>query len=242
MRSSWVPPELLDPTELERFAARARLEAHSGSMNEDGGRGAFDRSHALVVRGLRALRLAAELHALRKDGESALMPVVWGAWTLTRRVFELGHHRGVDPVLVDAVAACGPRLLEIPGLAERIAGSPKAAVRRALARALPASARAIFHALTRDTDPETRAVAAERLGASADDHAFPASTEGHAEAALARARAVLTASAYETVRHPRRAVAAFARLSDALAVACWERLLSLEELYAEPIDRRGDGR
>ena len=55
--------------------------------------------------------------------------------------------------------------------------------------------------------------------------AFPISTEGHSEAVLAKARRILDLPTHHYEKHQRAAVLAMRLLSDALAVAVWERLL-----------------
>lgn len=248
MSESFRPPRFLERAELDSFAARARLDVHSGSTLEETGRDGFARSQSLVLRGLEGLRLAARLYAL-EDDEAALTPVVWGAWALERKVFELDLPTSLEDVLADAVTACGPRLSEIPGLAERLASASRAEVRRALATALPESARGILSVLADDVDPTVRKAACDRLGEDPSGRALPGPTEGHRERELEAARAVLMGSPYAVVGRPERAVRALARLDDMLAVACWERLLLLDVLHGKAIGawsralvlRRGGG-
>ena len=139
---------LLDEEELARLAERARLDVHDGVRGETRPAGvevddeeehaAHGREHARFVRGLTGLRCAAGMYAVRRDARG-LTPVVWGTWAL--------HAGRFDPYLFPersiaaAVKSVGPRVLDVPGLAERLAGSSAAVVRRALAGALPAESR-----------------------------------------------------------------------------------------------------
>jgi len=88
------------------------------------------------MRGGMALRFAARAYALRGDARG-LDAVVAGAQALATDRFK--GYRQLDEMIAATVKSVGVRVLEEPGLAELLAGSPFAAVRRALARVLPAS-------------------------------------------------------------------------------------------------------
>src|SRR5690606_32609205 len=152
-------------------------------------------------------------------------PIVWGAWGVHAAGDIFQTHVDSEERIATAVASVGARVLEVPGLAERLAGSTLPAVRRALAQALPDSSEPILRALAQDDDPEVRKAARAKLGA--DDRgggAFPIAPDGHPDEVLEAARRVLDKKAYK--REVDEAVQAFAPLSDALAVACWERVLA----------------
>ena len=235
--------ELLDDEELATLVERARLDAQTGvkgipGADEDDGEDERehdlrDREHSLFLRGLVGLRFAARAYALKKD-PAGLRPIVWGSWALTAERFDMQ----LTPVemIAGAVERVGPRLREIPGLAERLARSPSAWVRRALARALPSSEEGILRALAQDDDPEVRETARAKVGALDEwGGAFPIAPDGHAREVLEAAREVLDAQPYDLGRDAERAVVAFAPLSDALAIACWERLLSREPTSVEAV-------
>ena len=226
--------ELLDAEELARLSERARLDAHTGVKGFDATQGQsaadrdalLERQHALFCRGLVGLRFAASAYALRRDA-AGLTPIVWGSWTLAAERFDM--RRDAADMMADAVASAGPRLLAVPGLAERLARSPWARVRLALARTLPPSEEPLLIALAADHDRGVRAAAAERLGLSDEwGGAFPISPEGHPREVLEAARRVLDTEPHRVLDDPARAVSALEPLSDALALACWERLLSAE--------------
>ncbi len=231
---------LFDPDELASMAERARLDAQTGVKGERVPKGVeLDdaevdalraREHARLHRGLTGLRLAARAYAATRDPKG-LRSVVWGAWAI--HACRMKVRDDAEDVLAAAVHGVGERVFEVPGLAERLASCEVKAARLALARALPVSARSapVLHALARDADPDVRAAAAQKVGA--DDPwggAFPISPDGHAHAILEEARAVLELRGYEREEAPERAALAFAPLSDALAVACWERVLSAEHV------------
>ena len=228
--------ELLTAEELARLSERARLDVHSGirgrpdapDLDEEAEQ---EHEYALFARGLTGLRLAARVYALKRDAVG-LTPIVWGAWALSAEHWE--GDRAPDAMLTEAVRSIGDRVLEVPGLAERLARSPLAAVRGALADALPPSSAAILHALASDPDAAVRAAAAKKVEVADEwGGAFPIAPDGHPRDVLEAAREILDLSAYHTTRDPERAVGAFAPLSDPLAVACWERLLSGELVIAD---------
>ena len=241
--------ELLDDEELATLVERARLDAQTGVegipvSEEDDLDDDFDdedereeavhaREHSLFLRGVVGLRFAARAYTLKKD-PAGLRPIVWGSWALTAERFDM-HLTPVE-MIAGAVERVGPRLREVPGLAVRLARSPSAWVRRALARALPASEEGILRALAQDDDPEVRETAQAKVGALDEwGGAFPIAPDGHAREVLEAAREVLDAPPHELGRDAERAVAAFAPLSDALAIACWERLLSREPTSVEAV-------
>src|SRR5690606_2981638 len=240
---------LFDREELERLVERARLDVQSGVKGEpwpedveldDDEEDALmeamhERGYARLHRGLTGLRLAARAYAASRDPKG-LRPVVWAGWGVHASGFDV--RGGAREVLAGAVRGVGERVFEVPGLAERLARCEVKAVRLALARALPASAEAmpILRALAQDADPDVRAEAREKAGASDPwGGAFPISPEGHPREVLEAARAVLDMSDHEREKQPEEATRAFAPLSDALAVACWERVLSAEHLHPDTV-------
>ena len=228
------PVSFFTPDELARLAERARLDVQAGVKGEPVKKGekrtdreeeaAAKREHARRVRGLAGLRVAARCYALERDPRG-LTPIVWGAWGVHAAGDIFQTHVDSEERIATAVASVGARVLEVPGLAERLAGSTLPAVRRALAQALPDSSEPILRALAQDDDPEVRRAARAKLGD--DDRwggAFPIAPDGHPDEVLEAARRVLDKKAY--TREVDEAVQAFAPLSDALAVACWERVLA----------------
>jgi len=229
---------LLDPEELARLAERARLDAQTGvkgeprskdiSIEEDDAASA--RETARLSRGLTGLRFAGRAYALSQDPKG-LRPLVWAAWAIEACEREVR----ADPreLIAAAVASVAERVFEVPGLAQKLATSDIAPVRRALAEALrpDGQGRPILHALAQDADPEVRAAAVRKVGASDPwAGAFPVAPDGHSREVLVEARAVLEEPWYRLGDDPERAVRALAPLSDALAVACWERLLTPEHV------------
>lgn len=228
------PVSFFTPDELARLAERARLDVQAGVKGEPVKKGqkrtdreeeaAANREHARRVRGLAGLRVAARCYALERDPRG-LTPIVWGAWGVHAAGDIFQTHVDSEERIATAVASVGARVLEVPGLAERLAGSTLPAVRRALAQALPGTSEPILRALAQDDDPEVRKAARAKLGD--DDRwggAFPIAPDGHPDEVLEAARRVLDKKAYK--REVDEAVQAFAPLSDALAVACWERVLA----------------
>jgi hypothetical protein len=114
------------------------------------------------MRGGMALRFAARAYALRGDARG-LDAVVAGAQALATDRFK--GYRQLDEMIAATVKSVGVRVLEEPGLAELLAGSPFAAVRRALARVLPASERAILETLAQDDDESVSEAASDKLEA-----------------------------------------------------------------------------
>ena len=228
------PVSFFTPDELARLAERARLDVQAGVKGEPVKKGqkrtdreeeaAAKREHARRVRGLAGLRVAARCYALERDPRG-LTPIVWGAWGVHAAGDIFQTHVDSEERIATAVASVGARVLEVPGLAERLAGSPLRQVRLALAQALPDSSEPILRALANDDDPEVRKAARSKVGD--DDRwggAFPIAPDGHPVEVLEAARRVLDKRAYD--REVDEAVQAFAPLSDALAVACWERVLA----------------
>ena len=186
--------------------------------------------HALVDRGITAC-IAVAWAAAVEPRPIGMNAVAIGGWGLGNSGFE--HRIGLEESLHTAVEGCGARIEEIPGLAARLAALPFTDVRSALAKVLtPARSEAVLRGLAADPAPEVRARAAATLGRASD--AFPIPTDGHTEAQLAPARKVLEQATYLVVKKPAVAVRAFARLSDPLAIACWERLLTGEFVSSAP--------
>ncbi len=250
---------LLDEEELARLSERARLDAHTGvhglkdgvdeGLSDEEEDALREREYALFVRGLVGLRYCARTYTLLRDARG-LTPIVWGSWALGAEAFDM--HRHPAEQIADAVTSAGVRVLEVAGLNERLACSPYAAVRLALARVLPPSAEPILTVLADDDDAAVRAAARAKIPIE-DEWAgvFPISPEGHARELLEAARAVLEAAPLDINHDPDRAIAALAPLSDSLAVGCWERLLSSELVVTEQawppwlarlLDRPGGGR
>lgn len=234
---------LLDDDELARLAERARLDVHTGVKGEPRAKGdddeyddeadeaALAREHARFHRGLSTLRFAAEAYAVESDARG-LTPVVWAAWAIHKGHFDVRLDSA--SVLAAAVKSVGARVFEVPGLAQALAGSDLTPVRLALASALSrgGEADAILLVLAHDVDPEVRAEVARKNGPIDPwDGAFPIAPDGHSDEVLAAARAVLEAPWFRLA--PEDAVRAFAPLSDALAVACWERLLAAEHVTSK---------
>lgn len=231
---------LFEPEELAQLAERARLDAHSGVKGEPhephedpdvedaAAEAAMARSFARLSRGLAGLRCTANMYGAARDPKG-LRSVVWAAWAVESTGFETRH--GPDETIAGAVESVGARVFEVPGLAERLAGSRLQRVRLALAVALPPGGQSdpILRLLAGDADPQVRAAAREKI--ASDDPwggAFPISPEGHPQEVLEAAHAVLELPGYRVGKAVQEAVDAFAPLSDPLAVACWERLLSHE--------------
>lgn len=163
---------LLEEDELAALAEEAAREVRRGIEGEPRPAG-FDpffaeddeaeaREHARFMRGGMALRFAARAYALRGDARG-LDAVVAGAQALATDRFK--GYRQLDAMIAGTVKSVGARVLEVPGLAEQLATSPFAAVRRALARVLPATERAILEALAQDDDASVAEAASERLEA-----------------------------------------------------------------------------
>src|SRR5690606_10045886 len=120
----------------------------------------FEREHARLVRGLCGLRVAARAYALARDPEG-LRPIVWGTWGVAN-ARPLDTPVDSEQRIATAVLSAGPRLLEVPGLAERLASSDSCDVRYALARALPEgpASEPLLRALAHDADTDVREAAA----------------------------------------------------------------------------------
>lgn len=236
MTMSKHPLALFEPEELASFTERARLDVQGGIKGEPVKKGQVlttqeeldmdDRERARLVRGLAGLRLAAGCYALARDPEG-LRPIVWGAWGIHSWRDVTETHVDSAERIATAVLAVGPRVFEVAGLAEALASSPLAEVRRALAQALPEgpASEPLLRALANDDDPEARAHARKKI--QDDDPwggAFPISPEGHPDHVLAAARKVLDQRAYE--RKVDETVSAFSKLADELAIACWARVLA----------------
>ena len=229
------PLTLFTPEELARLAERARLDVHAGVKGEPVKKGtkrthqedeaASKREHARRVRGLAGLRVAARSYALERN-PLGLTPVVWGTWGVHAAGDIFETHVDSEERIATAVTSVGARVLEVPGLAERLAGSTLRGVRLALAKTLPESSEPLLRALGDDDDPEVRKAARAKLGGDGDrwGGAFPIPPDGHPDEVLEAARRVLDKRAYD--RKVDEAVQAFAPLSDALAVVCWERVLA----------------
>lgn len=165
--------ELLTPEELARLSERARLDAQTGvrgrrrrageDLDDAAEELEQEQQYACFARGLTGLRYAARAYALRNEA-AGLSPVVWGCWAASDDQWE--SHRAPDQMIAEAVASAGERVLEVPGLAERLARSPLPAVRLALAKALPASCASILAALAGDRDPGVRAAASKKVAAA----------------------------------------------------------------------------
>ena len=237
--------ELLSKDELAQLAASARRDAYSGvegeGRDDDGPIDVYDdeeqarqlREHARFKRGMRGLRFAARTYALAGEPEG-LGPIVWGTWALSAgKRWDLERTDGVEQLIAATVERCGARVLEVPGLAERLARSKHALVREHLAKALPVErARGILEALAADPHADVRAAVAAKLGPlDRWGGAFPIPPDGHSDEVLEEARRVLELRWHAL--DPADAVRALAPLSDALAVACWERLLMTEWLSPE---------
>ena len=235
---------LLSKEELAQLTARARRDAHSGAEGEgrfedDGPEGLDEqearelREHARFERGMRGLRFAARTYALAGEAEG-LGPVVWGTWALSAgKRWDLERTDGVERLIAATVERCGARVLEVPALAERLARSRHALVRETLAKALPVErGRRILEALAADPHADVRAAVAAKLGPlDRWGGAFPIPPDGHPDAVLEEARRVLELPWHAL--DPDDAVRALTPLSDALAVACWERLLMTELVSPE---------
>ena len=257
-KAPWL--SLLEPEELARLAERARLDVQGAINGEPVKEGVklsdreeearFERDHARLVRGLSGLRVAARAYALARDPEG-LRPIVWGTWGVANaRPFDT--HVDSERRIATAVLSAGARLLEVPGLAERLASSDSCDVRYALARALPEgpTSEPLLRALAQDGDTDVREAAAERIGpVDRWGGAFPIPPDDHPDEVLAPVHRVLALRRYAQSRVPEEVVSAFAPLSDALAVACWERVLSpdhlggdvLREWLAPLLERPGGG-
>lgn len=193
------------------------------------------------MRGLAGLRVAARCHGLARD-PAALRPIVWGAWALCADHGLETYVHSADRIAA-AVRSVGSRLFEVPGLAEALANSPLSADRRALVEALPEgpASEGLLCALAADDDAfEVRSAARKKL--KDDDPwggAFPISPEGHADDVLQAARRVLELPSFQLEVDD--VADAFAPLQDALAVACWVRVLACSrdrELVREGHRRR----
>lgn len=254
------PVTFFEDEELAQLAERARLDVQGGMKGEPRTKGErltsheeearFFREHARVMRGLAGLRVAARCYALARN-PAGLRPIAWGAWALADPgPFEFE----VDSAsrIATAVKSVGARVLEVPGLAERLARSELSEVRYALAAALPAEGlgEPILRALAADDDASVRQAATKKLGSTDPwGGAFPIPPDGHPDEVLRAARSVLDYGGYTSESKAEEAVAAFAPLSDPLAVACWERVLSGERIesgarriwLAELLARPGGG-
>jgi|GEM_PF-4515990 len=225
---------LLGGDALARLTERARLSAHQGAIGTETEsdddevdrareQAIADADYARSVRGQIGLRFAASVYGCSAD-PLGLTPAVWATWAAAKRDWD--DRWTPEQAIAAAVSSCGPRLLEVPGLIERLATATSAQVRCALATAVPVSEQAVLRALATDSQSGVRAAANARIcDASARGDAFPISTEGHDEQTLAPARKLLELPSYAHGSHAREAVRAMLPLSDALAVACWERLL-----------------
>lgn len=167
--------ELLSKEELAALHERARRDAHSGVHGErvdddehegdDEAEARDRREHARFERGVRGLRFCARASALRGEPDG-LGAVVWGTWAIhAGDRWELERSDEAEQLIAATVERCGARVLEVPGLAERLARSRHALVREVLAKALPVErGRGILEALATDPHADVRAAVAAKLG------------------------------------------------------------------------------
>lgn len=234
-----TPMDLLPPDALARLLEQARMSVQTGTegteVPEDEEDDDFhggptqQADHARAMRGLVGLRFCAAVYgsAARPEGLVAASFAGWAS--------ETWADGGPEPAdsLAAAVKSCAPRIAEVPGLAERLARSSYVGVRKALAQSIAKSEVSVLQVLARDANRDVREAANKRLDVSLRSDAFPISTEGHDEAVLAKARRILELPTHEYLRHADEALVAMQPLSDALAVAVWERLLLASHVGAE---------
>jgi hypothetical protein len=227
-----APIDFLPPDALARLLEQARMSVQTGTEGTEFPEGEEedillggplrDADYARTMRGMVGLRFCAAVYGSAKR-EEGLLAADFACWAMHAGVWTMEYD--TENALIAAVKSCGARILEVPGLAERLATSKHDGVRYALAQALPKTAVSALQALARDANHSVREAANARLDVTLRTDAFPISTEGHDETVLAKARRILELPRYQYGDHQRAAIRAIAPLSDTLAVAVWERLL-----------------
>lgn len=227
-----TPMDFLPPDALARLHEQSRMSVQTGTEGSPVPEGEEDElfggptqqaDYARVTRGLVGLRFCAAVYGSAGRAEG-LVAASFAGWAIHSSAMDVERY-DFGGALAASVKSCAPRLAEVPGLAERLATSTYTSVRIALAQVLPKTEVGVLQALARDAHRDVREAANKRLDASLRTDAFPISTEGHDEAVLAKARFILELPTYHYGKHGAEALLAMQPLSDALAVAVWERLL-----------------
>lgn len=226
------PIDFLPSDALGRLLEQSRMSVQTGTEGTEVPEGeeedvilggpTRDADYARTMRGLVGLRFCAAVYGSERR-EEGLLAADFACWARHAGVWAMEYD--TEYALIAAVKSCGARMMEVPGLAERLAASPYERVRYALAQSLPKSAVSVLQGLAGDANKDVRKAANARLDVALRTDAFPISTDGHSEAVLAKARRILDLPTHHYDKHQRTAVLAMRPLSDPLAVAVWERLL-----------------